>query len=56
VANATLPAGKTVGACTCNAGYTADSTGKKCVQGSSGSAAYVFTGLLTLIVVILALF
>jgi hypothetical protein len=37
-------------------GYIADSTGG-CVKGTaSSSAAYVFTGLLTLIVVLLALF
>jgi hypothetical protein len=56
VANAALPTGKTLGACSCISGYIADSTGG-CVKGTaSSSAAYVFTGLLTLIVLLVAIF
>ena len=56
VTNAALPTGKTLGACSCVSGYTPDSSGG-CVKGTaSSSATYIFTGLLTLVVVLLAIF
>jgi len=52
--NATLVLNNT---CKCNTGFIYDSTTKKCILGStSSSAVYMFTGLLTLLVLLLAVF
>eukprot|EP01022_Parablepharisma_sp_SALTPOND_P020107 TRINITY_DN356_c0_g1_i6.p1 TRINITY_DN356_c0_g1~~TRINITY_DN356_c0_g1_i6.p1 ORF type:complete len:1096 (+),score=69.50 TRINITY_DN356_c0_g1_i6:1905-5192(+) len=53
ISNATL----TDKTCKCDAGFTYDSAKKQCVAGTTTSSGiYVFTGVLTLLVVILAIF
>jgi hypothetical protein len=53
-----MPTGTTAPqACTCNSGTTYNSTTLVCAVGSSSSSgAYIFTGILSLLVILLAIF
>jgi len=55
--NATLDAseGEVTGKCNCNEGFTWDDELEQCVSGT-GSASYIFCGLLSFLVILIAIF